>query len=242
MATARKKAAYFLLHDVLYNSPPNDAINQCLHTQGFDCTYFSPEPNSQDKVIHNVQYGFRWLARHLFDRRWREYDVFVATSEDPIAIAGLFAFLYRRPLIFLADEIRSGSYYGPRKEGWKKLCRWAMRRAKLTIVNDPARVELQRQYAGLVNTANVVVYPGCFHQPPTALDNHYQRSQWSVADQHIVLGFSGSVSIENGFDLALQAMNHFEKLHLITQPLGLNPLSMLLLENLENQNRISIAP
>jgi hypothetical protein len=136
----------------------------------------------------------RWLGRQLLDRRWWSYACFSGTSEDPLAVVGVLAALTRRPSFLLVDEIKSGSYRGDSPERWKQLCRWAMRRARFTIVNDNSRVELLRDYAALAPTAPVLVYPGCFHQPPRP-DPELRRAlreRWGLPQDALVIAGAGT--------------------------------------------------
>lgn len=234
-----KKAAYFLLNEVLHNSPPNEAVSRCLRSLGYQIDYFAPDSDKDKHVAVEAIYGFRWILKNFLSLRWRQYDAYVCTTEEPVSIAGLLAWLYRKPLIIIADEIRAGSYRGTRSGMWKRFCRWALRKATLTIVNDTNRIALQRDYASLSNEQRVMVYPGCYQFPPEPVDQQQQRADWGVHGNNIVLGFSGRVSLYNGFDLALQALHTFDDIHLVTQPLGLDEMSMLLLNYLRFPERIT---
>ena len=194
------KAAHFLLTPNLWNSPPNDAIEQAYRLCGFEVDMYSSHSVDADARLLSCEFGIRWILRNLFKPKWKQYNAFSCTSEDPVAIAGVLAFIWRKPLIVLADEIRSGSYYGNRREYWKKICRWAMRRAVLTIVNNQSRVALQRQYAGLSETQEVIVYPGCFLQPPKASGRTQVLLESNIGDDKLVLGFSGFCALQNGID------------------------------------------
>ena len=143
-----KKVGHFLNSIYLHDSPPNDALKRAYQESGFDVVLFANNPSSENE-IELVVYSINWLLKNMFKPHWRQYSAFSATSEDPIVIAGVLAFIWRKPLIFISDEIKSGSYSGDRPTRWKKICRWAMRRASLTVVNDHARIQLQRNYAEL---------------------------------------------------------------------------------------------
>ena len=56
----------------------------------------------------------RWLLAQAWRPRWRRYACFSGTTEDPIAVVGVLARLHGRPSFILGDEIRAGSYQGPR--------------------------------------------------------------------------------------------------------------------------------
>ena len=241
-----KLAAHFLLVPHLELSPPNDAISRAYSALGYDVEHFAPDsPNSQVNSIDyshlsSVAYGYRWLLLNALHPRWARYDAFSCTSEDPIAIAGVLAFIWRKPLIFLSDEIKTKSYAGNRSARWKKLCRWAMRRAALTIVNDEARVDLQKEYADLSQDQAITVYPGCFLQPPKADDKITLRRLWEVQADQYVLGFSGGCNLTSGVDWALESLDKYQQLAFITQPLAFDGMSKYLLQNHRHAQRIYV--
>ena len=238
-----KKAAHFLFNSHLWNSPPNDALSKAYQELGYAVDFFAPDisqqPANQAKIKPTI-YGLKWLAKNMFSRRWAQYDVFSCTSEDPIVIAGILSLLWRKPLIFLSDEIKAGAYRGDRPGYWKRLCRWAMRRASMIIVNDRVRIALQKDYAGLATEESIIVYPGCFLETPRPGDRKAMRTRWEVADGDLVLGFSGACNLTAGIDLALDSLDCFTNIHLVTQPLTLDQLNRYLLKNHRHSNRIAI--
>ncbi len=236
-----KKAAHFLLLPYLQTSPPNDALVRAYRAMNVEVEFYSPDIESADATMMSapllpVQYGIKWCLRNVFSKRWFEYDYFSCTSEDPIAIAGLLAFIYRKPLIFLSDEIKSGSYRGDRSEYWKKICRWAMRRAQLTIVNDESRIALQKSYAHMTDKQEIIVYPGCFLEPPQAL---VRRTE--PRSEQVILAFSGGFNMTGGVQWALQALNDYDYLSMIIQPLGIDSLTRLLLLQHRDSDRIKLS-
>lgn len=232
-----KKAAHFLLISSLQKSPPNDALTKAYAEIDVSVDFYAPGHETingtEDNSIRPVQYGLKWCAKNLLSRRWRAYDYFSCTSEDPIVIAGLLSFIYRKPLIFLSDEIKSGSYRGDRAEYWKKLCRWAMRRAAITIVNDESRVSLQRSYASLRAEQSVTVYPGCFLNPPEAKSTHEKSKP-------LVLAYSGGFNLSGGVAWAMQALNDCQQLTLLVQPLGIDQMTRILLQQHRYHDRITL--
>ena len=156
-----------------------------------------------------VSYVWKWLIKHAWQPRWRNYVCFSGTSEDPLALVGVLAALHRRPSFVLADEIKSDLYYGNRPEAWKRLCRWTNRRAQLNIVNDAARLELLRDYASLPQSARLIVYPGCYHKPPTPPADYRQqlRRQWGIPEDAFVVGASGHFNLDLGADLFWDAVD-----------------------------------
>jgi len=238
--TRYKRAAHFLLNAHLQNSPPNDAMRRVYHDCGYEIDMYSPDGDLQNNSVKPAFYAIKWTLMNVLKPHWRHYDAFSCTTEDPVVIAGILSFIWRKPLIVLSDEIKSGGYRGDRRELWKKLCRWALRQANLTIVNDQARVQLQRRYAGLKDTDKIVVYPGCFLQPPKALDRDELRSQWNIAKDQFVLGFSGACYLSTGIDLALDCLDSNDNVVLVTQPLGNDELTAYLMHNHRHYERLYI--
>jgi hypothetical protein len=234
------KAAHFLLVPELLYSPPNRAIIEALLSCGYRVHVFSPgtpaDPSGYGSNVqtHRAEYSNRWLSRHLLHPRWWSFDCFSGTSEDPLAVVGLLAALNGKPSFALVDEIKSGAYRGNSPERWKQLCRWAMRRARFTIVNDDSRVALLKNYAGLAPQADVVVYPGCFHQPPPpdpAIRSSLRRS-WGLPEQALVIASSGAFNLTAGADWLVQALQEETSLHAVIQPLAVSPLCLFLLHRL----------
>lgn len=227
-----KITAHFLLNYHLWNSPPNDALSRIFDQIEYEIDYFSPNPPESLPHISNSEYGIKWLLKNLFSTRWRKYDVYCCTSEDPIFVAGILAFVFRKPLIILCDEIRSGSYSGKRPWWYKKICRWGMRRAKIIIVNDESRIALLKSYAGLEEGSDIVVYPGCFYSPPIPIDKSHQREIWQIPNENLVVAFSGSAYTSNGIEWALQSLGEVEDVSMLIQPLSIDSLTEYLLRNL----------
>ena len=239
MNATLKKAAHFLLYSCLQKSPPNDALYRAYVDLGMEVDFYAPDWNENDcKGIsdrpHSVQYGLKWFLQNFLNKKWREYSCFSCTSEDPIFVAGLLSFIYRKPLIFLSDEIKSGSYRGDRREYWKKICRWAMRRANLTIVNDDSRINLQRSYASLPSELPVIVYPGCFLNPPD------EKSKINN-NKTLKLAFSGNLNdLSGGLPWALESLSENPDLIMLIQPVGIKPLTRYLLSNNVHHKRILV--
>lgn len=243
-----QRAAHFLLVSELADSPPNDALVSGYREVGLEVDLFAPAADAwphgygPDVSSGYSEYGYRWLARQARSLRWRQYSVFSGTAEDPLAVAGVLAVLNRRPLIVLADEIKSGAYRGDTRGSWKWLCRWAMRRADLTIVNDPARIELQRQYAGLNPRRRVLVYPGGYRTPPEPAAAELRSKRWGVAPGAIVIGFSGTFNLLQGADWLLEALQRDPGLHAVIQPVGIDDLHRFLLSRVEPRDRVFVEP
>jgi len=246
--TSRRRAAHFLLIPGLAHSPPNDAIIGALLDLDYAVDVYSPLPLADvaeygDRVTaHPVEYGRRWLLTNCASRRWRQYDVFSATAEAPIAVAGVLSRLHRRPSFMLVDEIKSGSYYGDAREHWKRLCRWAMRHAAFCIVNDEARIGLLREYAGIGDPHRILVYPGCYRAPPPPADRDALRRQWSIPDGRIALGVSGGFNDTAGAAWLLDAFCADPALHLVVQAAGLSRFERELLSHVDGRERLHLEP
>ena len=222
--------AHFLNTANLKQSPPNNALALSFANHQATVDYFAPDTDAE-RDISPVAYGFKWLAKNIWKLHWRKYSAFSCTSEDPIVVAGLLSFIWRRPLIFISDEIKSGSYVGDRSRLWKYVCRWAMRRASITMVNDQSRIRLQREYASLSGQQNVLVYPGCFVSPPPAADGNALRTKWGVQHEQCLIGFSGGCNLTAGIDLALECLEVQPDCKMLVQPLALTELDDYLLRN-----------
>lgn len=248
---SRRRAAHFLLVPELLHSPPNQAILTALLDQGWEVDVYAPGPPQDPSAFDPSAYGpgvrtfeasysMRWLTRHLLNPRWWQYGCFSGTSEDPLAVVGLLAALTGRPSFALVDEIKSGGYRGNSPERWKRLCRWAMRRARFTIVNDGARVDLLRRYAGLSAEQEVVVYPGCFHTPPRPDPALRQRlrHRWGLPQEALVIASSGAFNLTAGADWLVRALQEEPALHAVIQPLAVSPLCLFLLQRLGLEGRL----
>jgi hypothetical protein len=92
-------------------------------------------------------------------------------------------------------------------------------------------VALLRDYASLNKQKRVLVYPGCFRQPPERDLSLRQelRRQWQIPDQALTLAISGGFSLSLGADWLLDALHEDSSLHAVIQPLGMDPLASYLL-------------
>jgi hypothetical protein len=243
---SRRRAAHFLLVPELLHSPPNRAIITGLLELGWEVDVYAPgpadDPSAYGPGVRTFQasYSSRWLSRHLLHPRWWGYGCFSGTSEDPLAVVGLLAALTGRPSFALVDEIKAGSYRGDSPERWKQLCRWAIRRARFSIVNDDSRVALLRDYARLQPSQEVVVYPGCFHTPPLP-DPQLRRElrqRWGLPQEALVIASSGAFNLTAGADWLVQALQEETTLHAVIQPLAVSPLCLFLLQRLGLEGRL----
>ncbi len=241
-----KRAAHFLLIPELLYSPPNRAIVEALLASDYEVHIFSPNLISSptdygpNVITHTASYSFRWVAKVILDPFWWSIRCISGTSEDPLAVVGLLAFLLQKKSFVLADEIKSGSYRGNSSERWKKLCRWAMKNAKFNIVNDQSRVTLLREYVPLQSQAQIIVYPGCFHQPPVPSVDYRKklRQQWFIPEKALVVASSGGFNLTLGADWLIRALQDRPELYAVIQPLGVDPLALFLLENIPSIDRV----
>jgi len=124
----RRRIAHFLFVPELANSPPNEALIAAYLGLGYDVDLYAPgaisEVSNPRIRTFQVEYGWKWLIRNALRGKWRNYAAFSCTSEDPVAVAAVIARLTGKPLISLADEIKSGTYWGNRSKRWKQLCQW----------------------------------------------------------------------------------------------------------------------
>ncbi len=240
------KAAHFLLVPELLYSPPNKAIISALLSSGYQVHIFSPGKLDEktdygsEVVTHQAEYSMRWLIRNLIRPFWSSIGCYSGTSEDPLAVVGILSLLYRRPSFLLVDEIKAGSYRGNSSDRWKGLCRWAMRTARFTIVNDTSRIQLLRDYAGLPASSKILVYPGCFHEPPQprSSDRSELRKKWGMAEDALVIAASGGFNLTAGADWLIQALQEDPSLHAVIQPLGVSDLGLFLLKHLGLSSRL----
>jgi glycosyltransferase involved in cell wall biosynthesis len=235
-----KRAAHFLLIPELLYSPPNEAIIHALLGSGHEVHVFSPgrleasTAYGPHVITHQAEYTLRWLIRNIARRFWRSISCFSGTSEDPLAVVGLLSAFHHRPSFLLVDEIKTGSYRGNSSDRWKALCRWAMRSARFNIVNDASRIQLLRDYAQLPPSAEILVYPGCFHEPPQpspSLRSELRR-QWGMPQDALIVAASGGFNLTAGADWLVKALREEPSLNAVIQPLGVDPLSLFLLKQL----------
>jgi glycosyltransferase involved in cell wall biosynthesis len=239
-----RRAAHFLLNRELATSPPNEALISIYLDCGYEVDVFAPGALADVSAYGSrvraqaAEYGYRWIAANAFSPRWLGYSAFSCTTEDPAAVSGMLARLYRRPHIVIADEIRSGSYAGNRSRRWKQICRFGLRSATLTVVNEELRIPLQRDYAGLPADAPIIVYPGCFRIPPPPGDRAALREARGLPRDAFVLCYSGLTSYGGGGHWLAEAMGKVEDLWVLGQIPNLDPLTRELLRRLRGSERL----
>jgi hypothetical protein len=240
--------AHFLLHPELADSPPNNAAIRAILELGYGVDLYAPRGGADGARYgsmvssHACEYGNSWIARQVWRPKWRKYAAFTGTTEDPMALAGLLSRVHRRPLITFADEIYSGSYAGNRGDRWKRLCRFGMRNAALTIVNERERIPLQRTYAGLSEHQPISVYPGCFHDPPPLGDRERLRAARGLPSDALVLSYSGVFNHGNGGLWLLEALERCPDLWVWGQIVHNDPLVHGLLPRVRGGERLVLEP
>jgi hypothetical protein len=240
-----KKAAHFLLIPELACSPQNEALISAYLDLGYEVDLFTPGGSCDSSTYGSqvtckpVEYGSRWLLSNALLPFWRRYSLFSGTSENPLAMVGVLSAIHRRPAIALVDEIKSGSYRGNARESWKRLCRLGIRRAELNIVNDACRIDLLKGYARLPKGKNIVVYPSAYRCPPPPVDRKLQRKAWGLPEDALVVGASGNFNLALGADWLIDALKAPGRYGVI-QPLGIDPLALFLLKQLEMTSRVYV--
>jgi len=238
------RVAHFLQNPNLLGSPPNEALVAAYRSLGFEVDLFSTWPSGQAPCtepgvrLMPAHYSWRWLLKNIARPSWGAYSLFSATTEEPLAAAGLLARLWRKPLVTIADEIRNGSYAGNRGARWKALCQWGMRQSAVTVVNEQERVEIQRVYAGLPADAEVLVYPGCLRSPPAPGDRDSLRAGRGIPADALVLCYSGMMSHDNGGLWMAEALRAQPALWVWGQIVNLDPLARGLLQRIEGNERL----
>jgi len=246
VALARRRAAHFLLHPGLAGSPPNEALVSALLGLGLDVDVFAPGTTDElrqwgERVrLLPVSYDLRWLLRNGISTRWLRYSLVSGTSELPMGVAGIISQLYRIPTACLADEIRTGSYAGNAPARWKALARRGMRRARLTVVNDPSRIPLQRDLARLPASSPVLVYPSSFVQPPAAGDRAALRARLGIPVDAFVLAYSGVLHLHNGGLWIPDVLRRCPDVHVWLKTRGADPFVVGLFARVEGADRLHL--
>jgi glycosyltransferase involved in cell wall biosynthesis len=243
-----RKAAHFLLIPELLYSPPNNAIINAYLENDYQVDIYTPgeivEANAYGPSVRvfGVDYSWSWIIRGLMKRSWYSYEVISGTSEDPLLIVGLISELYRKKSICLVDEIKSGAYRGDRSDLWKGLCKRAIKRSQLRIVNDETRVNLLQEYANVEVHKDILVYPGCYYDRPEKSISIRQkyRNHWGFNEDDFVIASSGGFNMTAGAEWLLQYLKSNTQVCSVIQPLGVTPLSMYLLKNFESKGKIYI--
>jgi glycosyltransferase involved in cell wall biosynthesis len=221
-----RRAAFFELRADFFGRPFEDGIIRALLDANFAVDLFAPEgelpqtiyPDSVRRLA--IEYRRRWLQSHLNPLRWRTYDLFLGTTDLPMAFAGVAAQLARRPLVTAADEIFVGGYEGSATGAWKTLARRAMHRATFTILTDLCRIPLQREYANLPGNHEYFAIPSCYSFPYTGRSREAARASLGIAPDDFVVSFTGTFTENNGAHWVVRLLDAMPDVRVLIQPGG----------------------
>lgn len=234
------RAAYFQLRADYFGRPMDDGILRALLGAGFDVDVFAPDGDLEqqeygDRVRRrSAQYRRSWLQQNLGRRRWREYDLFLGTADLPMAFAGVLARLAGRPVVTVCDEIYLGGYRGEASLYWKSLTRWAMRRARFTIITDEVRIPLQREYAALSARHEFIPFPSSYATPYDGRTREEARRALGIEESWLVVSTTGAARPENGTHWLVRIAGH-DGIRLMIQTAGRpDPVTDSLLTRLDH--------
>jgi hypothetical protein len=115
-----------------------------------------------------------------------------------------------------------------------------MRRSDLTVVNAPARIELQREYARLSSQHRLVWFPSSFRVTPEPGDRHSLRAARGIPQDALVLGYSGLVNFGTGGSWLADALASIDHLHVWASVLGSDPLVTVLMQRVRGAERLHL--
>jgi hypothetical protein len=248
---ARRRAAYFLARADHVGRPLDDGIISAITLAGFDLDLFIPgdgDVNARDVGevrLERVEYSQAWLRRQLRSwSRWQKYAVLLGACDLPMAFAGVLSFWSRRPSVAVCDEIYLGRQ-GPARGGWKAMSRWAIRRARLSVVTDRCRLALLNAYTGSTRPANVLEYPACFVDGVRDESRRRQmRAKLGIAADEFVVSISGGIHEYSGApELVAQFGLSRGPVRLMIQAAGsADPLTETLLQQLAETSSLLFFP
>jgi len=116
-----------------------------------------------------------------------------------------------------------------------------MRHSRLNIVNDAARIALQRDYAGLSDDVPVIVYPNCLRQLPLPADRKTVRQSWGMPEDALIVLSSGQLNLTAGADWLIRALETKQDVHVALQsPVVWDPYIRFLLGQCRGSERMYI--
>lgn len=243
------RAAYFELKAGYFGRPFDDGILRALTACGYEVDIYAPDGDLPQEIYGpnirrlSVDYRRSWITSHL--SLARRYDLFLGTADLPMAFAGIFATLGRRPSVMASDKIFLGGYVGIARLYWDRIARGTMRRADLTILTDMLREPLQREYAGLgTEPHRFVSYPCCYAEPYRGRSREEARHALGVADDELVLSFTGSFTELNGAQWLIRLIDRTPRnVRVLVQTGGRpDPVTDALLTHLDRQGRMIYRP
>jgi glycosyltransferase involved in cell wall biosynthesis len=241
-------AAFFQLKANYFGRAFDDGIIRALIACGYDVDIYAPNGDQPQAIFGSnvrrlaVDYRRSWLQSHR--SLARRYDLFIGTADMPMAFAGVLAAIGRRPSVVASDEIYIGGYEGEALLYWKSITRWAMRRADLTIITDDLRIPLQREYAGLRGHHRFVSYPCCYVDPYRGRSREEARRALGIADDELVLSFTGHLIEGNGAHLMIRLLDRTgPKVRVLVQTGGRpDVVTDALMRRLEHDGRVIYLP
>jgi hypothetical protein len=243
------RVAFFESRADHFGRPFSDSIYAALLAAGFSIDVFAPDGDQPQEIYPatrvrrlGAEYRRRWLASQMIRSQWRSYDLFIGSADLPIAVAGTLAATWRRPTVFACDEIFVGGYLGDATGPWQRLARMAMRRARFTIIPDPARIPLQRECARLSDRHTFAQLPCSFLPLAHPPDRQQLRSALGIAPDDIVVSLTGALYPANGAPWAISLLRH-PRLKLLIQPGGPPDATLhALLSHLAETDRVLYRP
>ena len=220
------RAAFFELRADYYGRPFDDGIIHALLDAGFEVDLFAPDGELPQPIYPPsvrrlpIEYRRRWLQRHLNPAPWRRYDLFLGTSDLPMAFAGVVSGLARRPVVTAADEIFVGGYEGFASPFWERLAKRGMHNALFTIITDVCRIPLQREYASLPPDHEFASYPCCYALPYRGRSREEARRALGIGADDFVLSFTGTFTANNGAQWVVRLLDSMPDVRLLVQPGG----------------------
>ncbi len=221
---------------------------RALLASGYKVDIFAPDlPQTQtiypksEVRLYPVEYRLKWLAKQLRYRKWKQYHLFLGTSDLPMAVIGVLAMLPRINTVTVCDEIYIGGYQGNAKLYWHPLVKWGMRKSIFTIITDPCRIELQRQYSGLDHKHRFMQYPCCYSKEEFTYDADFWRKKLAIKKKSIVLSISGYAASSTGVHWIINTLDQLPaNCQIIIQPGGslLDPLMHALFIRLSRYEQI----
>ena len=249
MPKKTRKAAYFLLTHQYYGRPLDEGVVRALLSAGYEIDMFASALPEVDNIYPPtvrflvVQYRLGWLRQNLNPIHWRKYDLFLGTSDLPMAVVGLLGALTGRKNVTICDEIYVGGYEGNARSLWKRLAQFGMRRSTFTVITDLCRIPLQQEYAGLTKDHQFVQFPCCFPDNKFIYDKKYWRNKLGIADDTCVISIAGETA--NGAHLAINALVDLpSRFRLLIQPGGssIDKFTHATLQLLARDGRIVYVP
>lgn len=246
------RAAFLHSRGDLFGRPFDDGIIRALLDAGFEIDHYSPGAEADASDLYgpavrrwSIEYNSGWLKENWNLARTRKHSILVGNTDLPMAFAGVLGMVARSPTVCACDEIYIGGYQGAARRYWKTITKWAMRRAAFTVITDPVRIPLQRRFAALSSNHPFYEYPSCFSDFDSEdFDPGAVRRELGIAQDDLVLSFSGNVSAPTGGEWAVRLERMLrESWKVLLQPGGVpEPLLHALFESLAERDSLIYRP